>query len=204
MNCASQITNLYTTPKNHHTKRFVFYPSLVSWYRSISELPTPVMRIIQQAYIYSIKIETVLSSFPPSTAGFSTVSCSTKMQKVQFCETLCDAFVINLILNLRAIVCDHVCEILIFNWTLRKSSINPLEKRYAVVEFPDGISVVPTVWMSCEKGINGDNIYSCGWPDRSSAKGSVRKMARDEVPINKSTWDRHYDVRVFGASSKYL
>lgn len=67
-------------------------------------------------------------------------------------------------------------------------------QRFAIVEFEDGLQLVPSAWMS-------DNEKECFWPPHTSLSKINRAISNCEVVSDN--WQTLKIIRIFGTASKY-
>lgn len=70
--------------------------------------------------------------------------------------------------------------------------------QFLIVEFHDGLQVVPSVWYNADK-------LSCIWPSHMKTKYRINKaiMTR-EMPRGKADWEELSIKRIFGEASKRI
>lgn len=68
---------------------------------------------------------------------------------------------------------------------------------YMVVEFTDGLHVIPAIWFNDEK-------QSCIWPNHFKSQFRVNKaLLSKEMPKEISDWEELPIKRIFSITSKY-
>jgi len=65
-------------------------------------------------------------------------------------------------------------------------------KKFCIVEFKDGLHLVPTLWIS-------DDQLTCIWPDHLRSQFQINKaISRQLLPENVEDWETLNVVRTFG------
>lgn len=72
-----------------------------------------------------------------------------------------------------------------------KSTLHKMQ-RFAIVEFEDGLQLVPSTWMLDEK--------ECFWPPYTNLSKMNRAISNCEAVSDN--WQIHKIIRVFGTASK--
>lgn len=72
------------------------------------------------------------------------------------------------------------------------------ECQFIIVEFHDGLQVIPSVWCNADK-------LSCIWPSHMKTKYRINKaIITREVPREISDWEKLPIKRIFGGASKEI
>jgi len=64
---------------------------------------------------------------------------------------------------------------------------------YKIVEFNDGLQIVPNNWLSSD----GSSSY---WPPSNYSQIKVNKLIATDCEPNTETWSTHSILRIFGSS----
>ena len=66
---------------------------------------------------------------------------------------------------------------------------------FSIVEFEDGLQVVPRKWVIDDK--------RCCWPNNINSQMSLNKLIIGEIHP-EDTWDVYVIKKIYGSASKYL
>jgi len=70
------------------------------------------------------------------------------------------------------------------------------QKKYSIVEFPDGLQIVPSCWINTHQN---ESI----WPSRVKSQYTLDKLlTKGELPSKIDTWDICKIKRIFGSAGK--
>lgn len=73
----------------------------------------------------------------------------------------------------------------------------PYEKKYAIIEFEDGLQIVPSCWID-------ENKITCWWPSHLTSKTDVtRAVLHETMPQEDDKWSKLTIVKIFGSSSNF-
>lgn len=71
-------------------------------------------------------------------------------------------------------------------------------KKYNIVEFPDGLQIIPSCWINTQ---NNESI----WPSYVKSRQVLDKLlTKAVVPVETNKWDTCKIRRIFGSADKLM
>lgn len=92
-------------------------------------------------------------------------------------------------------MCNNIIE---FNRLFYyKDIMSNIRKKFSVVEFSDGMQIVPSCWIN-------ELRNDCIWPSHIKSQYALDKViAKTAVPQESTTWDTCQIKRLFGSAGKF-
>lgn len=76
--------------------------------------------------------------------------------------------------------------------------MSQIQKKYSIVEFPDGIQIVPSCWINSD----GNN---CIWPSYMKSQYALDKLLiKAMIPSETTKWDTCKIKRIFGSAGEFI